>query len=181
MARTSFMRGPLSCQRVEAVAPVAGPIQHIPTLSTRRRRRHPLVAVGSLAGRVAWRYRVELALVAGPLVLWALLTRLLPDLAALVVFVVVVVAVGWWQRRSGAVWRWLRAAWFRRMWDRACRLAHLHNLDERTPSVRGLTFGAVGERFTSVVPPGRAFADLDSARDRLAAYLHVRCPGRGGR
>jgi DNA segregation ATPase FtsK/SpoIIIE-like protein len=123
---------------------------------------------------VLWRYRVELTVLAMPVLVWVLLARLLPPLLALVVFIALVVAVSWGELHSRAVWRWVRGAWFRRKWDRACRLAGLHNLDERTPTVAGLELGAVGERFTSVVPPGGSFGDLDSARDRLAAYLHVR-------
>jgi hypothetical protein len=140
------MGGPLSRQRVEAVAPIAGPVQHVPTL-TARRRRHPLVAVASLVGRVLWRYRAELTVLTAPVLTWVLLARLLPRWAALAVFVALVVAVAWGERRTQLVWRWVRGAWFRRKWDRACRLANLHNLDERTPTVAKLGLGSVGERF----------------------------------
>jgi hypothetical protein len=141
----------------------------------RGRRRPPeweAAVVDTLA--LAWRSRLELALLSVGVGLQRLLAQLLGDVPAVAVVglvVVVVVAIGPARR---LLWRWLRRAWVARAWARAATDSGLADGPFRVPRVLGVERVQAGDVLRVRVLRGQSVLALDARREELAACLRVR-------
>ena len=141
-----------------------------------RGRRRPLeweaAVVDTLA--LAWRFRLELALLGVGVGLQQLLAGPIGDVAAVAVVglvVVVVVATGPVRR---LLWRRLRRAWVARAWARAATDSGLADGPFRVPRVLGVERVQAGDVLRVRVLRGQSVLALDARREELAACLRVR-------
>lgn len=121
-----------------------------------------------------WAYRVELGLVAVPLVVRGAVAKLVGDGAATVIVVLMVgllLAIGSTRHLISAH---LHKARIRRRWARACHDAALVNVHGQAPRVCHLDRLQAGDRLTVQVPPGGTVSDLEHGAERLAASLSIR-------
>jgi hypothetical protein len=141
-----------------------------------RGRRRPVeweaTVVDTLA--LAWRCRLELALLAAGVGMQRLLAGLLGEAAAIVavgLVVALVVAIG--PARRG-LWRALRRAWVARGWARAATDTGLADGPFRVPRVLAVESVQAGDVLRVRVLRGQSVLALDARREELAACLRVR-------
>jgi hypothetical protein len=124
--------------------------------------------------RPAWAYRLELVLV---LLLWAVnhwLTARLGRYGAAQVILAAALVVGMlnWTRDPLATALYRSHA--RRRWALACRHADLASRNDRVPWVMRCALTRAGEQLRVRLPAGAQAPDLESAAERIAAFLGVR-------
>lgn len=122
-------------------------------------------------GRLAWGFRLELAVLAGLWIGWDELASVLGGAPAAVIFVTVgfVVVVTPGLRRFVA--RSFRRAAVRRSWTRAVRAARITPLGDRVPRVLAVREVPAGHRLVVQTPMGSCVAHLESAAEVMAAAL----------
>jgi hypothetical protein len=127
----------------------------------------PELLLGGLVG--LWRWRLELALLAVPAVVWWLLAGPLGQLAAAAVVTWAVAGVLVSPGSRGALLRWLHAMRVRRRFHRA-------RVDARLAPVRLARLRAVpaGEAAGIRVSSGSSVEDVEARREQLAASLGLR-------
>jgi hypothetical protein len=124
--------------------------------------------------RPAWAYRVELALiwllgVAYYWISWHLGGRWAE---ALILAAAIIAAAVPWTREHLA--RLLYRSHLRRRWALACRHAELATRNDRVPRITRCTLTRAGELLRVRVPAGAQVPDLDTAAERIAAFLDAR-------
>jgi hypothetical protein len=125
------------------------------------------LAVGAVSG--LWRWRVELALLAGPAGAWWLLARSVGELAAAALVVWVIAGMLASPARLGALVRLLRARHLRRRFRQAW-------IDAGLPPVRLGRIRAVpaGDQASLRVSSGSSIEDLEARREQMAASIGLR-------
>jgi hypothetical protein len=124
--------------------------------------------------RPAWAYRVELGLVfvlgvAYYWISWHLGGRAAE--AIILAAAIVVAAVPWTREHLAMV---LYRSHLRRRWALACRHAELATRNDRVPRITRCTLTRAGELLRVRVPAGGQVPDLESACERVAAFLDAR-------
>jgi hypothetical protein len=133
-------------------------------------RHRPADWLFAALARPAWAYRVELALIGLLAVAYSWLVGAVGWAAdALVLAAAVVVAAVPWTREHLA--RVLYRSHLRRRWALACRHADLATRNDR---VTRCTLTRAGEQLRVRVPAGAQVPDLDTAAERVAAFLNAR-------
>jgi DNA segregation ATPase FtsK/SpoIIIE-like protein len=130
------------------------------------------LAAGVLAE--AWRWRLELSLLALAVGAQRLLARALGEplaVTAVAAVIAVVMAIGPARR---LLWRGLRWAWVSRAWERAATDAGLADGPLRAPRVLSVSRIPAGHVLRVRVRRGQSVMALDARRDELAVCLRVR-------
>jgi hypothetical protein len=124
--------------------------------------------------RPAWAYRVELGLIGLMAVAYYWISWHLSGRAAeaLILAGAIVVAVVPWTREHLA--RLLYRSHLRRRWALACRHAELATRNDRVPRITRCQLTRAGELLRVKVPAGAQVPDLDTAAERVAAFLDAR-------
>jgi FtsK/SpoIIIE family len=124
--------------------------------------------------RPAWAYRVELGLVfvlgvAYYWISWHLGGRWAESI---ILAAAIIVAAVRWTREYLA--RLLYRSHLRRRWALACRHAELATRNDRVPRITRCELTRAGELLRVRVPAGAQVPDLDTAAERVAAFLDAR-------
>ena len=124
--------------------------------------------------RPAWAYRLELSLIVLLAVVYVWLGGTLgrEEADRVIVAAAFVVALVGWTREPLA--RSLARSHIRRRWALACRHAELASRNDRVPWVMRCALTRAGEQLRVRLPAGAQVPDLESAAERLAAFLAVR-------
>ena len=124
--------------------------------------------------RPARAYRLELSLIVLLAVAYVWLGDQLgrEDADRVIVAAAFVVALVGWTREPLA--RGLARSHVRRRWALACRHAELASRNDRVPWVMRCALTRAGEQLRVRLPAGAQVPDLESAAERLAAFLAVR-------
>jgi hypothetical protein len=123
--------------------------------------------------RPAWAYRVELTLIlALAAAYYWLVGRVGWAADAIILAAAVLVAAVPWTREQLA--RVLYRSHLRRRWALACRHAELATRNDRVPRVTRCTLTRAGEQLRVRIPAGGQVPDLDTAAERIAAFLGAR-------
>jgi hypothetical protein len=123
---------------------------------------------------VLWRCRLEVVLVAVPVVGQRLLARALGEVAAAVIVLWVVFGVLASPLLRRPLLHALYVSGLRRRWERAAGDAGLSEGPLQLPLMRGAARVSAGDELRVRVRRGQSVADLEARRDQLAACLRVR-------
>src|SRR5215211_4654663 len=124
--------------------------------------------------RPAWAYRLELALIVLLATVYVWLGDQLgrADADRVIVAAAFVLAVVPWTREPLA--RSLARSHVRRRWALACRHAELASRNDRVPWVMRCVLTRAGEQLRVRLPAGAQVPDLETAAEKLAAFMGVR-------